>query len=42
MSDFTSTDVSQWGGVTRSSDEDAVMAMERRGCVILLSAIANR
>jgi hypothetical protein len=38
---FASTDVSQRGGATRSSDEDAVMALERRGCVIQPSAIAN-
>ena len=41
MSDFASTDVSQRGGATRSSDEVAVIAMERRGCVIQPSAIAN-
>jgi hypothetical protein len=41
-SGFASTDVSQRGGATRSSDENAVMAVERRGCVIQPSAIANR
>jgi len=41
-SGFANTDVSQRGGVTRSSDESAVMVVERRGCVIQLSAIANR
>ncbi len=41
-SSFASTDVSQRDGATRSSDEGAVMAVERRGCVIQPSAIANR
>jgi hypothetical protein len=40
-SDFASTHVSQRGGATRSSDEGAVIALERRGCVIQPSAIAN-
>lgn len=38
---FASTDVSQRGGAARSSDESAVMAVERRGCVIQPSDIAN-
>ena len=42
FSGFASTDVSQRGGATRSSDEGAVMAVERRGCVIQPRAIANR
>ena len=29
-----STDVKQWGGMTRSSDEVSVMDMERRGRVV--------
>jgi hypothetical protein len=41
VSNFASADVSQRGGATRSSDENAVMAVERRGCVIQPSAIAN-
>ena len=41
FSDFASTNVSQRGGATRSSDEIAVMAVERRGCVIQPSDIAN-
>ncbi|SDZ23517.1 hypothetical protein, partial [Nitrosomonas sp. Nm58] len=41
VSSFASTDVSQRGGAARSSDENAVMAVERRGCVIQPSAIAN-
>jgi len=41
FSGFASTDVSQRGGATRSSDEGAVMAVERRSCVIQPSAIAN-
>lgn len=28
-----STEAMHWGGATRSSDEVAVMDMERRGCV---------
>ncbi len=40
-SGFASTDVSQRGGATRSSGEGAVMAVERRGCVIQPSDIAN-
>lgn len=39
---FASTNVSQRGGVTRSSDETAVMAVERRGYVIQPSLLANR
>ncbi len=31
-----STDAGNWGGAIRSSDEVAVIAMERRGCVRLL------
>lgn len=42
FSGFASTDVSQRGGATRSSDEGAVMVVERRGCVIQPSGIANR
>lgn len=37
-----STDVSQRGGAIRSSDEAAVMAVERRDCVIQLLLIVNR
>ena len=42
VSNFASTDVSQRGGATRSSDESAVMVVERRGCVIQPNAIANQ
>jgi len=28
-----STDARHWDGATRSSDEGAVMAVERRGCI---------
>lgn len=38
---FASTNVSQRGGATRSSEEGAVMAVERRGCVIQPCVIAN-
>ncbi len=41
LSDFASTKIGQRGGATRSSDEIAVMVVERRGCVIQPSAIAN-
>lgn len=41
VSSFASTDVSQRGGATRSSDENAVMAVERRGCVIQSGVIAS-
>ncbi len=37
-----STNVSQRGGVTRSSDEVAVMAVEQRGYVVRLALITNR
>jgi hypothetical protein len=30
---YESIEVGNWGGVTRSSDETAVIAMERRGYV---------
>lgn len=42
MCDFASTNVSRRGGATCSSDEIAVIAMERRGCVIQPKIIANR
>lgn len=29
-----STDAEHWGGATRSSEEAAVMAVERRGCIV--------
>lgn len=38
---FASTDVSHRGGATRSSEEGAVIAMERRGCVIRPIPVAN-
>jgi len=41
FSGFASTKVSQRGGATRSSEEGAVMAVERRGCVIQPCCIAN-
>jgi len=41
VSGFASTNVSQRGGATRSSGEGAVMAVERRGCVIQPCAIVN-
>lgn len=41
FSGFASTNVSQRGGATRSSEESAVMAVERRGCVIRPSPVAN-
>jgi hypothetical protein len=37
-----STDVSQRGGATRSSDEGTVMVVERRGCVIQSTLAVNR
>jgi hypothetical protein len=37
-----STHVNQRSGATRSSDEAAVMAVERRGCVIQLSVTVNQ
>jgi len=40
--DFASTDVNQRGGATCSSAEIAVMAAERRSCVIQSSLIANQ
>lgn len=36
------TDAEDRGGATRSSDEVAVIVMERRGCVIRLLACANQ
>lgn len=42
MSNSASTNVSQRDGVTRSSDEVAVMAMERRGYVIQSRSTANQ
>jgi len=41
-SDFASTNVNQRGGATRSSDEAAVMAVERRGCVIRPILVVNQ
>ena len=41
FSGFASTKVSQRGGATRSSEEGAVMAVERRGCVIQPCCMAN-
>lgn len=41
-SDFASTNVNQRGGAIRSSDETAVMAVERRGCVIQPRFITNQ
>ena len=37
-----STDAGHRGGATRSSGEGAVMARERRGCVVQLWTGANR
>jgi len=42
VSNSASTDVNQRGGVTRSSDEVAVMAVERRGCVIQSRPTVNQ
>ncbi len=42
MSSVASTNVNQRGGVTRSSEEAAVMAVERRGYVIQPSLIVNQ
>ena len=42
MINSASTNVNQRGGVTRSSDEVAVMAVERRGYVIQLRLAANQ
>jgi hypothetical protein len=42
MCNSTSTDVNQRGGVTCSSDEGAVMAVERRSYVIWLEQIVNQ
>ena len=39
---FASTNVNQRGGATRSSDEVAVMAVERRGCVIQSRLVVNQ
>lgn len=37
-----STNVNWRGGATRSSDEGAVIAVERRGCVIQLRWVVNQ
>ena len=42
LNDAASTNVNQRGGATRNSDEVAVMAVERRGCVIQLSVTVNQ
>lgn len=35
------TDAMLRGGTTRSSDEGAVMALERRGCAVVLIVMTN-
>ena len=42
VSNIASTNVNQRGGVTRSSEEAAVMAVERRGYVIQPGLIVNQ
>lgn len=39
---FISTEASQWGGETCSSEEGCVMQLERRGLVIQLLSDTNR
>lgn len=42
MNDSASTNVNRRGGVTRSSDEAAVMVVEQRGYIIQLRWIVNQ
>jgi len=42
MNNSASTNVNWRGGATCSSDEAAVMAVERRGCVIQLHWVVNQ
>ena len=42
MNNSASTNVNWRGGATRSSDEGAVIAVERRGCVIQLHWVVNQ
>ena len=42
MSNFASTNVNQRDGAIRSSDESAVMAVERRDCVIQPRLVVNQ
>jgi hypothetical protein len=35
------TDAMPRGGTTRSSDEGTVMVLERRGCAVVLTVMAN-
>lgn len=42
LSHFASTNVNQRGGATCSSDDCAVMAQERRGCVIQPGLVVNQ
>jgi hypothetical protein len=37
-----STDARRWGGAARSSDEETVMVLERRGCLKLLNQFTTR
>lgn len=42
MSNFASTDVNRRDGAIRSSDEAAVMVVERRDCVIQPGLVVNQ